>query len=56
MTTTNHDNSISLPATTKAQYQKPVVTTFGSVGKLTQGGHGTSSDGLFTKHDHRGGR
>lgn len=34
----------------KISYEKPSVTTFGSVAKLTMGGRGSGKDGIHTKH------
>jgi len=31
-------------------YTPPVVTTFGSIAKLTQGGGGTRADGIHMNH------
>ncbi len=38
------------PIESKAFYQKPMLTTFGSVAKLTQGGSGTKVDGTHVTH------
>jgi hypothetical protein len=36
----------------KNLYEKPTITTFGSVAKLTMGGNGSHWDGFFGRYHH----
>jgi hypothetical protein len=43
-----HSDDRRVPRAPKKKYATPVVTEYGNVAKLTQGGSGSVSDGVFT--------